>query len=83
MNQTELRNFEAIKDKIETLKSRRAKAEGSMESILSDWKQKYNISSLEEAEKYLHEKQNEKEENEVLMKEYYEELNSLTSWGLL
>ena len=75
------RTFENIKAKIETLKQKKAKAEGSIESILVEWKRAYGFSTIEEAEKHITELDEEIEVYESKLKAIYDELNGLCNWG--
>lgn len=77
------RAFENIKAKIETLKQKKAKAEGSIESILAEWKRAYGFSTIEEAEKHITELDEEIEVYESKLKAIYDELNGLTNWNLV
>ena len=40
--------FQELKDRIDNLKEKKAKAKGSMDSIEKGWKQEYNFSTVEE-----------------------------------
>ena len=75
------RTFENIKAKIETLKRKKAKAEGSIESILAEWKRSYGFSTIEEAKKHVSELDEEIEVYESKLKAIYDELNGLTNWS--
>jgi hypothetical protein len=83
MNQVEIKSFEDIKAKIETLKSKKARAEGSIESIVGNWKARFNCSTLEEAQKYLADKKTEQHENEERIDTYYEELKGICNWNIV
>jgi hypothetical protein len=41
--------FQELKDKIDTLKEKKAKSKGSMDSIEKGWKEEYGFSTIEEA----------------------------------
>lgn len=77
------KTFEAIKGKIETLKQKKAKAEGAIESIVENWKTTYGFSTVEEAETKLAELTTKQQAIETEMEGYYSELEDLTNWGLI
>lgn len=81
--QMDIREFESIKQKIELLKTKKAKAEGSMESIKQSWTDTYGFSTIEEASKKLEELKSEQDRNEREVSDLYKELNSLTNWRML
>lgn len=77
------KTFEIIKQKIEVLKQKKAKAEGAIESILLEWHKNHNIESLEEAEKYIATLQEEIDTLTTKSETIYEELRGLTNWNLI
>lgn len=77
------RQFESIKQKMETLKNKKAKAEGAIESIAQQWKEQYGITTIEEAEAKKNELEQEMESVNDEISTYYKELNGLTNWGLV
>ena len=77
------RTFENIKNKIDALKEKRAKAEGAMESILENWKVEHKISTVEEAEDLLKFMEEKLTDTQNTIDELYEQLKGLTNWGLL
>ena len=79
----DIRQYEQIKAKIDTLKTQRAKAEGTLEMILSNWKDNYKIISLEDAEALEKKLSAELEELNAEIDEMYGELKGLTNWGLV
>ena len=79
----DIRQYEQIKAKIDTLKTQRAKAEGTLETILSNWKDNYKITSLEDAEALEKKLSAELEEVNAEIDEMYVELKGLTNWGLV
>lgn len=83
MNSSEVRAFEQIKDKIEVLKSKKAKAEGAVETIEKEWESNYGFSTLEKAEEYLEGKKKEQAENDEQLDSLFKELNGLTNWALI
>lgn len=74
--------FEKIKGKIETLKAKRAKAEGAIESEQALWKKQFDISTKEELEALLAEAEDNCETFEGKMTTIMEELKGLTNWSL-
>ncbi len=79
----DIRQFENIKQKIEVLKQKKAKAEGSIESIETNWKNQYGFTSIAEAEGKLKEYEDTINKNTETMDTLYEELNGLTNWSLV
>lgn len=77
------RTFEAIKNKIDTLKSKKAKAEGAMENIEAQWKSEHGISTLKEAADLLKFMEGKQADMEDEIKEFYSELEGLTNWSLV
>ena len=75
-----LQEFQTIKDKIKQKEISNATATGKMNSIEESWKNKYRISTLEEAEKKLAELKKESEEKEKTRDEYFKKLQSLVDW---
>ncbi len=79
----DIRQFENIKQKIEVLKQKKAKAEGSIESIETGWKNQYGFTTITEAEAKLKEYEDTINKNTDTMDTLYEELNGLTNWSLV
>lgn len=75
-----LQEFQTIKDKIKQKEISNATATGKMNSIEESWKNRYGISTLEEAEKKLAELKKESEEKEKTRDEYFKKLQSLVDW---
>ena len=75
-----LQEFQTIKDEIKQKEISNATATGKMNSIEESWKNKYGISTLEEAEKKLAELKKESEEKEKTRDEYFKKLQSLVDW---
>lgn len=76
----DVKEFEAIQKKIEVLKDKKSKAAGAIENIMADLKNKFGISSIEEAEKELKKKEAEIAENEEFLESEYAELKKLHHW---
>lgn len=74
------KEFEAIQKKISVLKDKKSKADGAIESIMADLKNKFGINSIEEAEKELEKKEAEIKENEEFLDSEYAELKKLHHW---
>ena len=74
------KEFEAIQKKIGVLKDKKSKADGAIESIMADLKNKFGINSIEEAEKELEKKEAEIKENEEFLDSEYAELKKLHHW---
>ena len=75
-----LQEFQTIKDKIKQKEISNATATGKMNSIEESWKNRYGISTLEEAEKKLAELKKESEEKEKTRDKYFKKLQSLVDW---
>ena len=76
----DIKEFEAIQKKISVLKDKKSKADGAIESIMADLKNKFGINSIEEAEKELEKKEAEIKENEEFLDSEYAELRKLHHW---
>ena len=74
------KEFEAIQKKIGVLKDKKSKADGAIESIMADLKNKFGINSIEEAEKELEKKEAEIKENEEFLDSEYAELKKPHHW---
>ena len=74
------KEFEAIQKKIGVLKDKKSKADGAIESIMADLKNKFGINSIEEAENELEKKEAEIKENEEFLDSEYAELKKLHHW---
>lgn len=83
MNAQEIKSFDVIKEKIEVLKAKRAKAEGALEAIVQEWESAYEAKDLEALEAILAEKQKEQEEITESLATLYRELTELTNWALI
>ena len=77
------KTFESIKTKIETLKQKKNKAEGAIETIMENWKNTYGFSTIEEAEKLLQEKSDLLNKTETKLEDLYQELKGITNWNLI
>lgn len=75
--------FEEIKEKIETLKKNKIRAETNLESIVAGWKKQYGIGTVEEAQKKLEETEDAIEKNDAKIEDLYKELERLTNWSLV
>lgn len=76
----DVKTFESIKQKIETLKTQKARAEFGVEAISSSWQKNYNITTVEEAEALLASMDAEITETDGQLAELYTELEGLTNW---
>lgn len=79
----DVKEFEAIQKKIEILKDKKSKATGAIENIMADLKSKFDINSIEEAEKELAKKEAEITENEEFLESEYAELRKLHKWEFI
>ena len=72
-------NMENIKNRIDELKNRKARAEGQKSSIEDSWKRDYNISTLEEAEELKASMEKELDEVQAEQEKYLAESDALLS----
>jgi len=72
-------NMENIKNRIDELKNRKARAEGQKSSIEDSWKRDYNISTLEEAEDLKASMEKELDEVQAEQEKYLAEADALLS----
>lgn len=79
----DVKTFESIKGKIETLKREKAKSEGIIETIIDTWKKDYGVSTLEEAEALHKELDTKRLAYEAEIEELWGELKGLTNWALI
>jgi chromosome segregation ATPase len=79
----DVKKFEEIKEKIETLKKNKIRAETNLESIVAGWKKLYQIETVEEAQKKLDETEDAIEKNDTKIEDLYKELEGLTNWQLV
>jgi len=79
----DVKKFEEIKEKIETLKKNKIRAETNIESIVAGWKKQYQIETVEEAQKKLDETEDAIEKNDAKIEDLYKELEGLTNWQLV
>lgn len=77
------RMFDQIKSKIEALKTRKAKAEGAIESIEAGWKSTYGFSSLPDAKNLQAKLEEEITTAQDQLDDLYKELTGLTDWTLV
>lgn len=69
-----VKDLEGMLERIDSLKTQKAKAEGAVENIVEEWKNKFEINSLEEAESKLKALEDELEETETIAEKKYTEL---------
>jgi len=74
------KTFESIKTKVDTLKQRRAKAEGAIESIEGDWLKNYKTKNIKELEAKLAEMEEDVEADTADRDKVFEELKGLHTW---
>jgi transcriptional regulator of acetoin/glycerol metabolism len=72
-------NMENIKNRIDELKNRKARAEGQKSSIEDSWKRDYNISTLEEAEELKASMEKELDDVQAEQEKYLAEADALLS----
>lgn len=75
------RTFEDIKSKIETLKAKKSRAEGAVETIVAQWKADYKFDTVEEADTALADMEEKQSKLKAEIDEYYTELEGLTNWA--
>jgi len=74
------REFQAIKEKIETAKEKKARAEGAKAKIEEQWKRDYGINSIEEASEKVTELESGIEEDKKKLEKLYNTLEKITDW---
>lgn len=79
----DVREYERIKESIERLKSKKAKAEGAIETIEASWKAQHGISTLKEAESLYEEMEKQSTALEEEVESLYTELKGVTNWALV
>ena len=79
----DIRTLEGIQQKIATLKDKKARAEGALETIKQGWEKTYGFSTLEEAEAKEKELTEERDKLNTLIEDTMAELKGLTNWGLI
>lgn len=72
-----------IKDLIKKAELESAKAEGQIESIKKEWKEKYNFTSLDKANEKLEELKQELENSTNRLNKVYNELLESQDWDKL
>jgi hypothetical protein len=75
------RTFEGIKSKIETLKAKKSRAEGAVETIVAQWKADYKFDTADEALATLVDMEDKQSKLKAEIDEYYVELEGLTNWA--
>ena len=75
----DVREFEVIKKKLETLKDKRSRYQGTLDSITSQLKE-LGLDSIEEAQAKAHELEATIEENKALQDSLFAELKECHSW---
>jgi adenylate kinase family enzyme len=75
-----IKQFEALKEKFENLKNKKAKAEGKLETIEIEWDDKYGFTDIESANKKKNEIEKEIEKLEKKKENVIEKLENITDW---
>lgn len=83
MTPAEVKNFETIIEKIETLKTSKAKSEGALETLMVEWKEKYGCNSIDDIHAWVAQKKIEQQQNEDRKDALYVELKGLANWGMI
>ena len=79
----DLREFERIKELIKKAELKSAKSQGVIDSITSNWKEKYGFSTVEEAEAKLREMVEEKKMIETRLDKLMSDLIESYNWDEL
>ena len=79
----DVKEFNAIKEKVERLKESKIRAEAVIDSIFERWKKDFGVSSLEEVNTKLESLKEEAQENDTQLEEWMQELRLLTNWNLV
>ena len=72
--------FQDIKNKIETAKEKKARAEGAKAKIEDQWRQDFGVSTIEEANAKLKEIKMAVQNGNDKLEKMYERLEKLTDW---
>lgn len=79
----DVNTFTKITEKLETLKQKRAKAEGTLENIQKEWQETYGTTDEEIIKKKLDEITKTIDTTTETIDTLYDELKSLTNWDLI
>jgi hypothetical protein len=75
--------FNQIKSKIEQAKSSKDRAIGAKQKIEENWKNEFDIDSIEEAENKVKEIEDEIAKDKVKLEKQYSQLEKITDWDEL
>ena len=76
----EIKDFENLKKKIESIKDKRSRAEGSLEQVKSQLFEKFKVKTIEEAEELSKKLSKEIESDKIKFNKYLKELDDITEW---
>jgi hypothetical protein len=76
----EIKDFENLKKKIESIKDKRSRAEGSLEQVKSQLFEKFKVKTIEEAEELSKKLSKEIESDKIKLEKYLKELDDITEW---
>ncbi len=74
------REFQSIKEKVETAKEKKIRAEGALAKIEEQWKKEYEIKSIEDAEEKVKELDTEIENDKAKLEKMYVQLDKMAKW---
>jgi len=74
------RDFQTIKEKIESAKEQKARAEGAIGKIEEQWKKEFDVNSLEEAEQKAEEMEKEIADDKKQLDIMYGKLEKIVEW---
>lgn len=77
----DIRQFEALTQKLEKAKEDKIRLEGSLNQIMEQLKSDFGVSSLEEAERLQNKLESELESDEKKLEEYTKEIENMIDWN--
>ena len=75
-----VQELEEIKEKIESKKTERDKAKGTIEKIEGDWKEEFNFSTVEEAQEKAKQLQSDIDKTNERLEKLTIKLERVTNW---
>ena len=76
-----VKDFEALKQKLEKAKENKIRLEGNLEQIMGRLKSEFGIASIEEADKYQKKMEDELAIDEERLEESINEINNIVDWN--
>lgn len=76
----DIQEFEQIKDKIETSKEIKSRAEGAKAKYEEQWKSEFKVNTIEEASELLEKIKEEIKDEQEQVEKIYAKLEKVTNW---